>query len=117
MSQTAQGRKLGRKTGERKSLLRGQVTQLFRHEKIQTTLPKAKESARLANHLIAVAKKGDLNARRRVAKDIQDKEVITKLFDVLALRYQARVGGCTQIFKLSARQGDNAPMALLKLIA
>ena len=87
MSQTTTGRKLGRKGGGRRSLLRNLVTELFRHEKIKTTFPKAKESARMADHLMAVAKQGDLNARRRVAKDIQDLAVREKLFDVLAQRY------------------------------
>lgn len=117
MSATAAGRKLGRKGGARTGLLRNLTIQLFRHERLTTTFPKAKECARMADHLIAVAKKGDLNARRSVARDIHDKEVLTKLFDVLAQRYTSRTGGCTQVYRLNPRQGDNAPMAIVKLVA
>jgi len=92
-------------------------TALIRHEQIQTTFAKAKECARMTDHLISVSKKGDLSARRSVARDIKDAEVLSKLFDVLATRYQSRVGGYTQVYRLQNRQGDNAPMALVKLIA
>jgi large subunit ribosomal protein L17 len=117
MAKTAAGRKLGRKTGFRFALLRNLATDLFRYEQIQTTYPKARECSRFAEKLITTAKKGDLNARRAVAKDIQDIDVTKKLFDVLAPRYSARKGGYTRVFKLAARQGDNAQMALIKLIA
>ncbi len=117
MAKTTPGRKLGRKTGFRFSLLRQLTTDLIRYEKLTTTFPKAKECSRMAEHLISVAKRGDLNARRAVARDIQDREAMTKLFDILAPRYSARTGGFTRVFRLQARQGDNAPMALIKLIA
>lgn len=117
MAKTAAGRKLGRKTGFRKSLLRGLATDLIRYEKIQTTFPKAKECSRLTERLISVAKRGDLNARRAVARELSNTEAKTKLFDVLAPRYSSRAGGYTQIFRLQTRQGDNAQMALIKLIA
>jgi len=117
MSQTGPGRKLRRKTGSRVALLRGLATALIRHEQIRTTFPKGKECARLADHLISVSKIGDLSARRLVARDIHDPEVLAKLFDVLATRYKSREGGYTQVFKIEPRQGDNAPMALVKLIA
>lgn len=114
---THAGRKLGRKSGFRKMMLRGLATDLFRYEQITTTTAKAKECSRFAERLISVAKKNDLSARRAVAKDIRDQEVMKKLFDVLIQRYNARSGGCTRIYKLQARQGDNANMALIKLIA
>jgi len=117
MAQTTAGRKLGRKTGFRTQLLRNLAENLIRYEQIQTTFPKAKECCRLAEHLIAVAKKGDLNARRAVSRDVHDREVMDKLFDVLSIRYANRTSGFTRVFKLQARQGDNAPMALIKLIA
>jgi large subunit ribosomal protein L17 len=98
-------------------LLRNLTVSLFTHEKITTTVAKAKEASRFANHLIAIAKKGDLNAQKRVAQDIHDTEVRKKLFEVLAPRYASRNGGCTQIFRLNNRQGDNAEMALLRLLA
>lgn len=117
MAKTTAGRKLSRKGGFRTNLLRNLATNLIRHEQITTTVAKAKECARFTNHLIAVAKKDDLNARRAIQRDIQDREVHKKLFDVLVQRYNNRVGGCTRIFRLQARQGDNAQMALIKLIA
>ena len=117
MAKTGAGRKLGRKTGFRFAMLRSLATELIRYEQIQTTFPKAKECSRLTERLISVAKKGDINARRRVAKDIKDIEVTKKLFDVLSSRYATRVGGFTRVFKLQNRQGDNAQMALIKLIA
>ena len=117
MAKTGAGRKLGRKGGFRTQLLRGLASELIRHEQIQTTYPKAKECRRLAEHLISVAKRGDLNARRMVARDIRDGEVLKKLFDTLATRYSTRVGGYTRVFRLAPRQGDNADMALVKLIA
>lgn len=117
MAKTGAGRKLGRKTGFRTSLLRSLTTDLIRYEKIQTTFPKAKECSRLTEHLISIAKKGDMNARRAVAKELSSAEIRTKLFDVLAPRYSSRTGGFTQIYRLQTRQGDNAQMALIKLIA
>lgn len=117
MAKTAAGRKLGRKTGFRFAMLRSLTTDLLRYEQIQTTFAKAKETSRMAERLINVAKKGDINARRMVAKDITDGEVTKKLFDVLAQRYAQRNGGCTKVLRLQARQGDNAQMALLKLVS
>jgi large subunit ribosomal protein L17 len=117
MAKTTAGRKLGRKGGFRTALLRSLATDLIRYEQLQTTFPKAKECSRFAEKLITKAKKGDLNARRAVAKDVSDAEVMKKLFDVLAPRYASRAGGYTRVFKLQSRQGDNAQMALIKLIA
>ncbi len=117
MAKTGAGRKLSRKGGFRTSLLRNLATELMRHEQIKTTVAKAKECSRLANHLISLAKKDDLIARRRVAKDIQDTEVYNKIFTTLVPRYMNRPGAFTRIFRLQARQGDNAEMALIKLIA
>lgn len=117
MAKTAAGRKLGRKTGVRFGLLRNLATDLLRYEQIQTTFPKAKECSRFTESIISTAKKGDLNARRAVAKDIHDGEVTKKLFDVLAPRYAQRNGGFTKVFRLANRQGDNAPMAIIKLVA
>ncbi|MCG3204233.1 MAG: 50S ribosomal protein L17 [Elusimicrobia bacterium] len=117
MAKTGAGRKLGRKTGFRFAMLRSLATDLIRYEQIQTTFPKAKECSRMTERLISVAKKGDMNARRTVARDIQDGEVTKKLFDVLATRYSTRVGGFTKVYRLQNRQGDNAQMALIKLIA
>ena len=117
MAHTKAGRKLGRKRGFRTQMLRSLASELIRHEQIKTTFPKAKEACRLANHLISVAKRDDLNARRAVARDIQDRDVQKKIFDVLVQRYSGRTGGFTRIFRLAPRQGDNANLALIKLIS
>jgi large subunit ribosomal protein L17 len=117
MAKTGAGRKLGRKGGFRTAMLRSLATDLIRYEQIQTTYPKAKETSRFAEKLITKAKQGDLNSRKAVARDITDGAVTKKLFDVLAPRYASRAGGYTRVLKLSNRQGDNATMALIKLIA
>src|SRR5687768_7656426 len=117
MALTGAGRKLGRRTGFRQQMLRSMATDLIRYEQIKTTFPKAKECSRLTERLITFAKKGDLNARRRVAQEIRNDEATKKLFDVLTQRYAARTGGYTRVFRPQTRQGDNAQMALIKLIA
>ena len=117
MAKTTAGRKLGRRGGFRTALLRSLATDLIRYEQLQTTFPKAKECSRFAEKLITKAKRGDLNARRAVARDLHDADATKKLFDVLAPRYAKRAGGYTKVFRLQNRQGDNAQMALIKLIA
>jgi large subunit ribosomal protein L17 len=117
MAKTGAGRKLQRKQGERRQLLRGMATELIRYEQITTTVAKAKECSRVTNHLISVAKRNDLNARREVSRHIHDAAVMKKLFDVIIQRYSTRVGGFTKFYRLNNRQGDNAEMAIVKLIA
>jgi large subunit ribosomal protein L17 len=114
---TGAGRKLGRPTGHRFELLRNLVTSLLHYEKIQTTMPKAREAARLAERLITVAKNGDLNSRRRVAKDLKNSAVKVKLFDIIAPRYKERKGGYTQFIRIGPRLSDGAEMGILKLIS
>jgi large subunit ribosomal protein L17 len=110
------GRKLGRDTAHRKALFRNLVTELFRHEQIRTTEAKAKAVRPQAERLITLAKRGDLHSRRMAARDVQDPEVLQKLFDEIAGRYEDREGGYTRIYKLGPRQGDAAPMALISLV-
>lgn len=117
MSQTTAGRKLGRKQGHRKSMLRNLATDLLLHETVRTTVPKAREVRRLAEHLIASSRAGDLNARRRVARDVKNPQVFQKLFGPLRARYESRNGGYVRIFALGTRAGDNAPMAIIKLVS
>ena len=93
------------------------ATSLLHYEKIETTKPKAREAARLVERLITVAKAGDLNARRRVAKDLKNPSVNAKLFDILAPRYKERKGGYTQFIMKGPRLSDGAEMGILKLIA
>lgn len=90
---------------------------LFLHEKIQTTFPKAQDVARFAEGIITSAKEGGLNAQRKVARSVHQKEIQKKLFDVLVPRYQSRNGGYTQIIRNGYRQGDAAAMAVLRLLA
>ena len=110
------GRKLGRTSAHRKALLRNLATALFRHERIETTAAKAKALRPYAERLITLGKRGDLHARRRAARHIQDHEVLAKLFDELAERFQAREGGYTRILKIGLRPGDKAPLSLIELV-
>jgi len=110
------GRKLGRTTAQRKSLFRNLTTELFRHGKIQTTEAKAKAVRPQAERLITLAKRGDLHARRLAARDVQDPEVLRRLFDELAGQFETRQGGYIRIYKLGPRKGDAAPMVLMSLV-
>src|SRR4051812_1749275 len=118
-------RKLGRVTEHRIALLRNQATALLRHEHIVTTVPKAKELRPFVERLITVAKRGlagpDVNgrmltARRVVMQDLQDREVVTKLFDTIAPRFAARAGGYTRLMRVGFRKGDSAEVAQVELI-
>ena len=109
-------RKLNRTSAHRTALLRNMATSLFRHEKIRTTDPKAKELRSYAEKLITISKKGGIHSRRMVARDIHDKEVVAKLFEEIAPRYENRHGGYTRIYKLGTRLGDNAEMSLIELV-
>ena len=109
-------RKLNRTSSHRLAMLRNMTNSLFTHEVIRTTLPKAKELRRVAVPLITLAKVATV-ANRRVAFDrLRDRDVVTKLFNELGPRYQARPGGYLRILKFGFRQGDNAPMALVELL-
>ena len=110
------GRKLGRSSAHRKSLFRNLATELLRHGKIRTTVAKAKAIRPQAERLITLAKRGDLHSRRLAARDVQDPEVLRRLFDELAERYQDREGGYVRIHKLGLRKGDAAPVALISLV-
>jgi len=109
-------RKLGRTASHRKALLRNMVTSLILAERIETTLPKAKELRRLAEHLITLGKEGTLAARRQAARVIMDSEALKKLFDGLATRFKDRSGGYTRIFKYGFRRGDSAEMAAIEYL-
>ena len=109
-------RKLGRNSSHRASMLRNLVTDLFRYGRIQTTDCRAKEAGRQAEKLITIAKKGDLHARRQVLEYVFDEDVVTKLFDEIAPKYEERHGGYTRILKLGPRQGDVAEAVFLELV-
>ncbi len=117
-------RKLGRVTEHRIALLRNQAENLLRHERIRTTVPKAKELRMFVERIITTAKDGladgangkSLHARRLVARDIQDPEGVKKLFTVLAPRFTARNGGYTRLLRVGYRRGDAAEMAQVELV-
>ena len=109
-------RKLGRPSAHRKSMLRNLVTDLFREERISTTVHRANEAGKEAEKLITLAKRGDLHARRQVLAYLYDEDVVTKLFDEIAPKYAERNGGYTRVLKLGPRQGDNAEVAFLELV-
>ena len=111
------GRKLNRTAPHRKMLQRNLVTALFEHERIETTVIKAKEVRALAEKLITFAKRGDLHARRQAARKLNSPAVLQKLFEDIGPRYTERPGGYTRIMRLSGnRKGDNAEMAILELV-
>jgi large subunit ribosomal protein L17 len=116
MRHRVHGRKLGRTSAHRKALFRNQVTALMEKERITTTLMKAKEVRPIAERMITLAKRETLHARRQVLKTIQNKTVVSKLFDSISARYAERPGGYTRIYKLGPRQGDGAEMAILELV-
>ncbi len=110
------GRRLGRSSAHRKSLFRNLTTDLFRHERVRTTEAKAKAIRPQAERLITLAKRGDLHSRRLAARDVKDAEILRKLFDDLAERYEDREGGYVRVHKLGPRKGDAAPLVLLSLV-
>ena len=116
MKHRVAGRKLGRTAMHRVALLRNLSTELFRHERIRTTLMKAKELRPFAEKLITLSKRETLHARRLVLRDIHDAEVVSKMFDTISSRFAQRPGGYTRIVKLGPRRGDNAEMALIELV-
>ena len=109
-------RKLNRSSKHRRAMLRNMVTSLIHHERITTTVPKAKELRRVADQMITLGKKGDLSARRRAAAYLMDDRSLSKLFTVLADRYEDREGGYTRVLKSGNRYGDMAKMAIIEYV-
>jgi len=110
------GRKLSRYRDQRVALLRGLTADLIHHERITTTLAKAKETRVFAEKLITHGKGGTLHHRRLALAKLPNKKVIEKVFDDVAVRYSERPGGYTRIIKLGPRQGDSAAMAIIELV-
>ncbi len=110
------GKKLNRTSSHRKAMFANMTVSLLRHEQIKTTKPKAKDLRSFADKMITLAKRGDLHARRQAMSFLQDKEVVSKLFDTLAERYQGRQGGYTRVLAAGFRYGDSAPMAIIELV-
>ena len=109
-------RKLGRPTDHRLAMIRNQVTDLLRYEKIRTTEAKAHELRREAERVITLARHGDVHHRRLALARVYDPRVVKKLFDELAPRFAERPGGYTRVVKLNPRRGDGAPMAQVELV-
>lgn len=109
-------RKLGRDTSHRQAMLRNALVSLFREGRITTTTPRAREIRPLAEKMITLGKRGDLHARRRAARYVQDAAVLQKLFQEIAPAYQERQGGYTRILKMLPRKGDGAEQAILELV-
>jgi len=116
MRHANKGRALGRTSEHREALLRNLATSLFRHGRIETTTAKAKELRPYAEKLITLAKRGDLHAKRLVARSIQDRDVLVLLFDQIGPKMAERPGGYTRILKTGFRQGDGAETALIELV-
>ena len=108
--------RLGRVSEHRTALLRNLLTALFRHERIRTTEAKAKAVRPLADHMVTLAKRENLHARRQVLSMVPDHQVVGRMFDAVAARFADRNGGYTRIIKADARPGDAAPMVLLELV-
>jgi large subunit ribosomal protein L17 len=108
--------KLGRLTQHRWALFRNLLVALFRHERITTTEAKAKAVRGAAEHMITLAKRENLHARRQVLTMVPDHQVVGTLFDTIAARFSDRNGGYTRIIKVGRRPGDNAPMVILELV-
>jgi large subunit ribosomal protein L17 len=118
-------RKLGRVTEHRLAMLRNQATALILHEHIETTVPRAKELRPFVERLITIAKRGVadgdgngrlLHARRLVARELVNRDVVGKLFETIAPRFAERPGGYTRILRLGYRRGDSAEVAQLELV-
>lgn len=110
------GRKLGRTTAHRTAMFRNQLTALFTHERIVTTVAKAKELRPLAERMVTLARTGSLPARRRVLTMVPDKLVVRRLFDEIAPRFMERPGGYTRIVRIGRRHGDGAELALIEFV-
>ena len=109
-------RKLGRVTSHRNLMLRNLVTDLLRNGRIETTVTRAKETRRMAEKMITLAKRGDLHARRQVLAYVLEEDVVKTLFDEIAPKYAERNGGYTRMIKKGPRRGDGAEVVILELV-
>jgi len=116
MRHRVQGRKLGRTTAHRKALFRNQLTSLFTHERIITTVAKAKELRPQAERMVTLARTGSLADRRLILRTVPDKAVVRRLFDDIAPRFVDRAGGYTRIMRLGRRRGDGAELAIIEFV-
>ena len=110
------GRKLSRHTQHRELMFRNMLVSLLQHERIRTTLAKAKELRSWAEKIITMGKKGSLHARRQAFALLRDREMVKKLFEEIVPKLKDRDGGYTRIYKIGWRQGDGAPLSLIELM-
>ena len=109
-------KKLNKTSSHRLAMFRNMTNSLLKHEVIKTTLPKAKALRKVFEPIITLGKEPTLANRRLAFNRLRDRDMVTKLFDVLGPRYKARAGGYMRILKFGFRVGDNAPMALIELV-
>ena len=110
------GRKFNRTPAHKRAMMANLATSLLEHERIITTVPKAKELRTVVEPLITLGKRGDLHARRQAANSVRGEDVLAKLFGEIAERFADRQGGYTRIVQIGPRRGDNAPMAFIELV-
>ena len=110
------GRGLGRTSSHRKAMYKNMMVSLFLHGTIKTTLPKAKELRCVIEPMITMAKEDTLHGRRLAFDRLRDREIVTKLFEVIGPAFKQRPGGYLRILKYNFRKGDNAPMAIVQLV-
>lgn len=111
------GRKLNRTSSHRKAMFSNMATSLFRHERITTTTPKAKDLRALVEGLIELGKQNSLHARRQAYQIIRDQDILKKIFNDIARRYYNRAGGYTRVVKSSFRKGDCAQLSVIELVS
>ncbi len=116
MPRPKRGPRLGGSPSHQKAILSNLAKELFWDERVTTTVAKAKMLRPYAEKMITKARRGSLHDRRMLLKDIQDTEVVTRLFDEVAPRYTERPGGYTRILRLGPRRGDGAEMAIVELV-
>lgn len=116
MGHAKAGFKLGRSSSHRRALFRNLMTELFRRERIKTTETKAKAVRAEAERMITLAKRGDLQARRQIMREIHDRAIVEKLIHVIGPDMEDRPGGYTRIVKLGPRKGDAAPMVYIEIV-
>ena len=109
-------KRFSRKAGARKALIRGLVTSLVEHERIRTTLPKAKELRRFVEKAVTIGQDGTVHARRQLLAKYPNEDTVQKLVADIGPRFKSRPGGYTRIRRLGARPGDGAPMAFIEFV-
>ena len=109
-------RKLGMKSSHRQAMFRNIVSSLLKEERVETTESRGKEIKKLADKMITLGKRGDLHARRQALAFLREEDVVKKLFDEIAPRYQERQGGYVRVIKTGYRRGDAAPMVVVELV-